>query len=223
MDLTWLTNPLVFYTAVGSRETPEDMLVLQFHMGRELCDMGVQGHSGLADGSDETYYEGAKQSKRFDEIGFTNFIPWNGFASSAKSLNKHFADPNKLIFNLDESPFRRRAWCLGVGARGGDMGLIKCDSLSRIRGGHSLHARNAHQVLGLWLNKKSSFVHCWAKPVGKSDRVQGGTATAVALAHHFKIRVINLATPEGLAWTLNFLKNRNVEIDYSKYETKEAP
>ena len=215
--MNWKIDPFKRYVAVGSRETPDDMLALQYHVGRELCSMGFQGSAGLADGSDSAYYNGAKTSDRFDEIGFLNVIPWNGFKSSKTAAVKHFADPDNLIFDFDKSPYKRRAWCLGIGARGTDNGLLKVDNLSDIRGGHSMHGRNAHQVLGLHLDRIPEFIHCYAKPIGNKGLVSGGTNTAVALCIHFGVKVINLATPKGLAWTLSFLEGRGVPVDRSHF------
>lgn len=213
----WKEDPFKRYVAVGSRETPDEFLALQYHCGRELCDMGFQGTSGLAEGSDETYYEGAKSSTRFDEIGFLNFIPWNGFKSSKTSVKKHYADTSKLIFDFDESPFKMRAWILGVGARGTDNGLPPVENLSSLRGGHCMHGRNAHQLLGLYLDRVPSFLHCYARPIGKGPKVNGGTNTAVMLAHHFGVKVINLATPEGLRTTLDFLNKRGIQVDTTPF------
>lgn len=188
------------------------MLTLQFHTGKLLCDLGWHGFSGLADGSDSAYYEGAKQSLHFETNGFTNIIPWNGFTGGSKdSLVKHYHNKQKGVFNLDFLEHKRRAKWLGLGARGGDHGLSK--------GGISLHSRNAMQVLGLQLRRPVALLHCWAKPIGTSGRVDGGTATAVALAMHFKINVVNLATRKGLGRTLVLLKQNNVDIDYDYYNS----
>lgn len=196
---------------MGSRETPEDFLVLQHHVGKVFCDLGWHGFSGLAPGPDQTYWGGAKQSHRYGEVGFTNIIPWNGFKGSATSLEQFWHDPAEGIYALNFLPHRKRAFYLGIGARGTGAGLG--------RGGFAMHTRNAMQILDLDLRTPCRLVHCYAKPVGISGHVKGGTATAVALAIHFGIPVINLATKEGLARTLTLLKNNNVEIDYEYYES----
>lgn len=197
------------YTAVGSRDTPEDILVLQHHVGKIMCDLGWHGFSGLAEGPDSIYYGGAKCSDRFKEIGFTNIIPWNGFSGSKTGLIKHKHDPNNDIFNLAFSSYKKRAMWLALGARGTDKGLSS--------GGLALHSRNAMQVLDINLKRPSRLVHCWAPPIGISGHVKGGTGTAVALGIHFGIDIINLATKAGLKRTLDFLKLNNVEIDYDHY------
>lgn len=184
------------YAAVGSRETPEDILCIQFRIGKTMCDIGFMGLSGEAPGPDQIYHEGAKQSRRYDEVGFEAYLPWNGF-------EKVWHNPEKNIWDYNKTGFAKRAWWLGIGARGTDAGLK--------RGGMAMHARNAMQILGGDLRNPVQMVSCWAKPRGKEGHVQGGTGTAVALAIHFKIPVFNLYTDEAMERAMNFL---------DKYEIK---
>ena len=161
-----------------------------------MCDLGWHGLSGYAPGSDEIYYEGAKQSKRFKEVGFTNILPWDGF-------EKGHHDPANNFWDLKRTGYMRRAYWLGIGARGTDAGLGK--------GGIAMHSRNAMQVLEIDLTCPVRLVSCYAKPRGKEGRVQGGTDTAVGLALHFGIDVCNLATDEGLERALNFLERYEIK------------
>lgn len=52
--------------------------------------------------------------------------------------------------------------------------------------------RNIFQVLGKDLDTPSDFVVFWAKPIGNSGKVSGGTNTAVALALQESIPVFNM-------------------------------
>lgn len=194
------------YAGVGSRDTPEDILCIQFRLGKTFCDIGFQGISGEAPGSDQIYHEGAKQSKRYGEVGFEVFLPWNGF-------EKVWHDPKNNVWDFAKTGFSRRAWWLGIGARGTDSGLK--------RGGMAMHSRNAMQILGGDLVNPVRFVSCWAKPRGKEGHVQGGTGTAVALAMHFGIEVLNLYTDDAMERALNFLDKHEIR-DERTVETNVA-
>lgn len=181
------------YAGIGSRDTPEEVLSIQFRLGRALCDAGWHGMSGECHGSDMMYHEGARQSPRYKEVGFTAIIPWEGFEGCQYN-------PEDGIIDLRHTKVSKRAMWLGIGARGTDAGLKK--------GGILLHTRNALQILGLDLKHPVRFVSCWAKPLGKQGHVQGGTGTAVALAIHMGIPVINLYTEEGLKRAMAFLDSK---------------
>ena len=59
-----------------------------------------------------------------------------------------------------------------------------------------LHGRNAYQVLGLELNRPSSFVVCWTGDGCKTHEFRsiatGGTGTAISIAEQRGIMVFNL-------------------------------
>lgn len=180
-----------FCTLIGSRDVADEIARIQLRLGGTLVDLGWVPRSGLADGSDSNYYYGALLSPNFMLTGFDNYVPGKWFCS-----RNH--DPGKGLYQLNETGFAKRAWWLGIGARGTDAGLKS--------GGMQLHSRNSMQLLGEELKELSRFVVCHAKPIGDGTRVSGGTATAVALARHFGIEVINTYTEEGLARVLKFLE-----------------
>ena len=65
-----------------------------------------------------------------------------------------------------------------------------------------LHGRNAFQILGPELNHKVAYCICWT-PDGAQSHAErsiktGGTGTAISIADHFGVPVINLANPEQL-------------------------
>lgn len=184
------------YAGIGSRETPEDILCIQFRLGKTLCDIGWHGLSGEAPGPDQVYHEGAKQSRRYKEVGFTAFLPWSGF-------EKAWHDPSKGYWDLKRTGFIKRAWWLGIGARGTDAGLKQ--------GGIAMHSRNAHQILDVDMRSPVQFVSCYARPKGKEGHVHGGTGTAVALAMHFHIEVLNLYTDEAMGRALAFLEQHEIK------------
>lgn len=184
------------YAGVGSRDTPQDMLDLMYRMAKVLCDLGWIGNSGEAPGADWYFHQGAKASSNYGPGAFNAIIPWNGFKSQNEvKVYQHEGN------NIYVMPRRRskRAEMLGIGARGTYAGL-------NTPGKIALHSRNAMQVLGMDLMSPVKFLICWAKPVGNKGKVSGGTNTAVALALHFGIDVINLATPNGLNRAMTFLE-----------------
>ena len=65
----------------------------------------------------------------------------------------------------------------------------------------SLHARNAHEILGADLDDPVSFVVCWT-PDGSIDgasRQSGGTGQALRIAALYSVPVFNLRRPEHRA------------------------
>lgn len=69
-----------------------------------------------------------------------------------------------------------------------------------------LHGRNVAQVLGHGeRNVPSRFLVCWAE-VNGAGKVCGGTATAVALAERWGVRVFNLVIPADRERVENYLK-----------------
>lgn len=196
-------NHFPTYAAVGSREAPADICKIIYRLGKILCDKGWHGMSGEAPGCDYFFHAGAKTSKHYKHVGFTAIIPWQGFESQGGL--RVYARPGNNIITLAQTGWERRAYWIGIGARGTDAGLG--------RGGIALHSRNALQVLGENMQTKVRMLICYAKPVGKTGKVKGGTNTAVVLAIHYKIPIINLAIPEGLTRALKMIHD---------HESKEA-
>ena len=65
------------------------------------------------------------------------------------------------------------------------------------RGAKGLHRRNVNQVLGFDISTPVKFLICWAKPKGLDGlTVNGGTNTAVQLAHQHGAKIFNLYYPE---------------------------
>lgn len=175
---------LKYYSGVGSRETPEDVIVLMENLGEYLCDQGYRGRSGMAPGADMAFYRGAQRSARFAEVGFDNFLP-NAWMFNRPEFGNIVPDPSANIF--DATRFvdtYDQAQEIAFAARGNFEGLK--------RGGIELHTRNTFQVLGPTLDVPSRAVICWAIPVGKQGKFRGGTNTAIQIAKRFEVEVINL-------------------------------
>lgn len=188
------------YCGVGSRKTPINVLDVMFNLGRALCDVGYLGMSGEADGADFTFHEGARSSPRYPEVGFAAYIPWQGMRVHHSS-GRVFEDWSKGIYDASQFHNHPEAMELAKQARGSFEGLG--------RGGIGLHSRNSYQVLSPSLCNPAARLICWAKPVGKGMRVEGGTNTAVQIAHRFNVPVVNLYYEEKLEQVLTFIKRVN--------------
>jgi hypothetical protein len=173
-----------YYTGVGSRETPRNILSVMTALSTKLCRVGWTLRSGGAGGADNAFEVGTDHKKQI-------FIPWNGFNGyshndtscfSLDKISKQLVD----IANRDASKIHP-AW-------------DKCS-----RGAKSLHARNIFQVLGVDLCIPSSFLVCYAKEDNEGE-VYGGTRTAVMEARNNDIDVFNLYIPYHLERVMNYLK-----------------
>jgi hypothetical protein len=78
-----------------------------------------------------------------------------------------------------------------------------------------LHSRNAYQVLGFNLNDPVDFVLCWTSLGSESEAelkshgwVEGGTATAIAIASRNGVPVFNLQKEDCLNRFYRFMKNK---------------
>lgn len=161
---------MIYYTGVGSRETPDDILTVMQDLAFKLARRGYVLRSGGADGAD-TYFEwGALLADADMEI----YLPWSGF-------NNHVHNPNKGYFLPD----------LYEGGKAFKIASEIHPAWDKLtQGAKRLHSRNVYQVLGHDLETPSNFLVCYAKPVG--DSVSGGTRTAFELAKKLNVPVVNL-------------------------------
>ncbi len=185
--LQWMLSNPNRLALVGSREAPDDILSLARRAGKAFCDAGYLGVSGEADGMDKAFHDGARLSRRYNEVKFVSFIPYNGFRSSATSP-KLFHDPENNIYDASKYSNIDKASEIAMQARGSFAGLG--------RGGIAAQSRNPFQVLSPSLVDPVIRLFCWAIPVGKSGKVRGGTNTAVMIALANNIPVINLYRDE---------------------------
>lgn len=163
----------MYYTGVGSRETPLEVMETMCRLAEwfDLC--GFTLRSGGADGADTAFESGASGNSHI-------YLPWPGFNDR---LVFRMSRPSLDAFRLAQSVHPN--WDrLGSGAR-------------------SLHARNCHQVLGDNLDAPSAFLVCWTSDGCSSDlnrsRSTGGTGTAIALASRSRVPVFNLQSPTTLS------------------------
>lgn len=169
-----------YYTGVGSRTTPPDVL-LKIQLLAELLETkGLVLRSGGALGADSAFSSGVTNPSNKNI-----FIPWNGFnglrdiPQSKRGWGKGNLNPTKREVH---SGVTQVALDLAATVHSNWENLSKPSQC--------LHARNCYEVLGLDLNTPSEFLVCWTD---KGARV-GGTRTAIVLAERWSVPVYNLFT-----------------------------
>lgn len=162
-----------FYSGVGSRSTPDEILQRMRDWAAWLARQGWTLRSGGADGADAAFEQGATQAAGACDI----YLPWKGFNGHSSSRTRVCEQALALAESVHP------AWSrLSDAAR-------------------KLHARNCYQVLGKTLDRPSAFVLCWT-PDGCERRAErcsstGGTATAIVLAERHGVPVYNLARDDA--------------------------
>lgn len=124
-----------YYTGIGSRNTPKEVLDLFEKVASFLANKGYILRSGGAKGADKSFEIGCDKINGEKEI----YLPWYRFENS----NSLLIVSDKKAFEIAEQ-FHPYWHNLSQGAR-------------------KLQARNSHQVLGLDLNTPSKFILCWTK------------------------------------------------------------
>lgn len=162
-----------YYTGIGSRRTPEDVLQQMHDLAEWLCIAGYFLRSGGAPGADSAFEMGAGDSGHI-------YLPWPGF--NGRSVRPGWSRPSRQAYALAKT--LHPAW-------------------ERLESGpRALHARNCHQVLGDDLATPSAFVVCWTpdgcETEAERTRDTGGTATAIVLACRHGIPVFNLRRPGAM-------------------------
>lgn len=125
----------MYYTGIGSRETPIEIQKLFINVGRYLAKKKLILRSGGANGADQAFEKGCDLVSGKKEI----YLPWAGFENS----NSKLIVKDKKAFEIAEQ-FHPYWHNLSEGAK-------------------KLQARNSHQILGQDLKTPSRFVICWTK------------------------------------------------------------
>lgn len=163
-----------YYTGVGSRSTPPDILALMYKIAESLGYDGYVLRSGGARGADTAFENGA------DGFMWMSYRT-DGFLTSEYHKKLTY---NKLAWDEARSIASQvhPAW-------------ERCSDYAK-----QLHTRNVFQVLGRELNAPSEFLICYT-PDGATcheecTRDTGGTATAIRVASMHNIPIYNLARKE---------------------------
>lgn len=169
------------YAGIGSRRTPEHILELMEECGRRLAAGGWTLRSGGADGADTAFANGA--AGRCTEL----YLPWGRYNDHQVA---RLYSPATAAYDLAAK--HHPAW-----------GKLS----QQVR---TLHARNAHIVLGPRLDDPVRMVICWT-PDGSLDgrgADSGGTGEALRIAAGEvpgAIPVFNLARDDHAARVYGFI------------------
>lgn len=159
----------MFYTGIGSRDTPDEVLRWFKIYADVLAELGFTLRSGAAPGADAAFEEGCDRVEGSKEI----YLPWKGFQNSTSQYQGVSPEAQMIASEIYGSrfPYLKRPVKL-------------------------LMSRNMYQVTGLTLDKPSKFVLCWT-PDGCSSanergKKSGGTGQAIAYASTLGIPVFNV-------------------------------
>lgn len=156
----------MFYTGVGSRETPRDVQAEMTKIAKRLDRLGYILRSGGAPGADSAFSIGARK--------FEVYLPWNGFNGLAENRGKGYivVKENTDSYIMAQSIMENHH-----------------PSPQRLFGGaRKLMIRNTFQVLGEDLKTPSNFLICWTK----NGKDSGGTGQAIRIAKKYGITIYNL-------------------------------
>lgn len=185
-----------YYTGIGSRQTPKDILKLMERIAYKLCQKGYVLRSGSAGGADTAFENGAKAWGSETSDGFNCpvlaqiYIPWKSFTT----YEDYYKD---WYYNLEHMRYKKEAYQLASETH---PAWDKCSV-----GAKALHARNTFQILGQTLNKPSSFLICWAQE-DKHGNIKGGTATAWNLAKAYGVSCFNLYNEDDKQRLIKFVE-----------------
>jgi hypothetical protein len=159
-----------YYTGIGSRETPKEILKLMVNLGDGLYGQGYTLRSGGAPGADQAFEWGAARHLPANDVAEI-YLPWASFCEGQRSkIVAARKEPQDEAYEI-AAKYHPRWKYLKFGAK-------------------KLHARNVHQIFGYDVNEPefSSFVVCWTKG-GKGG---GGTGQALRIAKDYDIPIYDL-------------------------------
>jgi len=177
----------MIYAGIGSRETPEAILLFMERAAANLAAKGYTLRSGAANGADSAFEKGCDASKGKKEI----YIPWGGF-------NGRQHDEPTGVYCLSFMPPTVVEAAKAV-ARNHHPAW---DRISF--GGRLLHTRNVMQVLGKTLSEPVDFIICWTEG-GKGE---GGTGQAIRIANSYNVPVYDLAKLEDMEYVIKHISGR---------------
>jgi hypothetical protein len=120
-----------FYTGIGSRETPKDILLQMTALAIALDNDDWVLRSGGAAGADSAFELGTDHK--------VIYLPWSGFTNKIADNKSYIVPPLNVDWVYDYHPAP--------------------ELLSKA--GFKLMSRNTYQVLGDDFNTPSEFVVCW--------------------------------------------------------------
>lgn len=183
---------MFYYTGVGSRRAPAEILSLCTRIAEKLAELGWILRSGHAQGCDRAFEIGANGKAEI-------FLPWRKYGQTP-----YKDDPGMPLLGQAITDDLREAYDLAASLH---PAWEACSE-----GARRLHARNTQQVLGRDLKSPSKFLICWTPDGAETeDEVSietGGTGTAIRLADQNNIRVFNLKNEDTLERIKSFLEEK---------------
>lgn len=171
-----------YYTGVGSRETPEQILKMMTDLAYHLSLQGWTLRSGGAWGADEAFQKGVTDYSNI-------FLPYKNFRKDEGIQGRWINDPeltSQAMYIMSQKKGHPH-W---------EHWLNNNSQASNVR----LHMRNVFQVLGENLNDPAKFLVCWTRDEActydETSYATGGTGTAIRLAHIYGVPVFNLSKLE---------------------------
>lgn len=166
----------MYYSGVGSRETPLAAMNLLSALAASLGKKGYILRSGAAEGADSAFEKGCDAVQGKKEI----YLPWKGFNQHTTGIYQLPTDSDHERIASELHP----AW----------------SKLSQ--GAKKLHTRNVAQILGADCETPSLMCVCYTddgvEHHSKVTYKTGGTGTAIRLASQRGIPVFNLRNPTSL-------------------------
>ena len=154
---------LRFYSGIGARATPPEMLSLMTRAAFALLKRGYVLRSGHAIGADSAFERGAGAAAQI-------FLPAAGWRGSASAFH--------------EGTLGEEIW-----GRAREIATAHHPAFGNLsRFVQDLHTRNVFQVLGPALDSPSEFVLCWTA----DGEASGGTGQALRIAATYGVPVYNL-------------------------------
>lgn len=179
-----MTNPAA-YAGVGSRQTPDHVLLWMRNLGALLSGLGFRLRSGRAPGADLAFEAGCASRVGTDPAaaGADLFVPWVTFQQQVAVPQ----DPRIVVHSTVPPQARDLVYDFHPAP----------DRLSP--GAFALMARNTQQVLGPDLTQPARFVVCWTPDATESrtTRQTGGTGMAIRIAVAYGVPVFNLGRPDA--------------------------
>lgn len=151
------------YAGIGARITPENIQQIMHKVAKFMETQNWVLRSGAADGADKAFESGVRNDHN-KEI----FLPWGRFNGSSSPFTQSLPEAFDVAQNH----------------------IVYWSQLSE--GAKKLHARNAHQIMGRFLDDPVKVVICWT---GRGQTI-GGTASAIKIARSLNIPVLNLGSLE---------------------------
>ncbi len=161
-----------FYTGIGARNTPSNILIEFESIGKTLAELGYTLRSGGANGADSAFEKGCKSVNINNGFGGNRniFLPWENFNNNKSKrfyISQEEYELGKKYYEMSNKSWKN----INIAFK-------------------KLMSRNIYQVLGtkpISNPKPSDFIICWTK----NGEIVGGTSQALRVAKDFNIKIYN--------------------------------